>query len=70
MLDESKSVSIRWNDPRSDVLFSLMTDQFRIVGGLHTPTLCKNEGEGIWANKSFRTIAKVTSVIPASTSRN
>lgn len=41
-----------------------MTDQFRIVGGEKTPTLCKNEGEGSVVNKSFRTIAKVTSVIP------
>lgn len=48
------------------LLFLLMTDQFRIVGGDQTPTLCRNEGEGTVVNKSFRIIARVTSVMPSS----
>ena len=45
-------------------LFLAMTDQFRIAGGDHTPTACRNEGEGTVAKMSLRTITKVTSVIP------
>ena len=70
MLEDSKIVFIRWYGPRIDVLFLLITDQLRMLGGDHTPTLCKNEGEGISVNKSFRTIAKVTSVIPELRFRN
>ena len=43
-----------------------MVDQFKIVGGDHTPTLCKNEGEGAEVKRSFLIIARVTSVMPES----
>ena len=43
-----------------------MVDQFKIEGGDHTPTLCKNEGEGEEVKRSFLMIARVTSVMPES----
>lgn len=58
------------DDSEVHLLFLLITDQFIIVGGDQTPTLCKNEGEGTVFKMSFLTIAKVTSVMPRSGFRN
>lgn len=46
------------------ILFLLITDQFRMLGGDQTPTLCKKAGDGTVDKRSFLTIAKVTSVMP------
>lgn len=56
--------SIRYGGSELYLLFLAITDQFSIDGGDQTPTLCKNEGEGIIFKMSFLMITKVTSVMP------
>ncbi len=45
-------------------LLLAMVGQLRTTGGDHTPTAWRNEGRGVVVKISFRTITKVTSVIP------